>query len=78
MAPTLQSLGIGKVPREQRLYLVQTLWGSIAAESPPPLLNETQRREVKRRADEDDANPANVVPWVKVKTQTLSCPRRSG
>ena len=72
MSPTIQSLGIDRLPREQRIALVLELWDTIAAEPQQPLLTESQRRELERRVAEDDANPENVVPWEQVKAQTLS------
>lgn len=72
MSPTIQSLGIDQLPREQRIALVLDLWDTIAAESGQPLLTDAQRRELERRIAEDDATPDNVVPWEQVKAQTLS------
>ena len=72
MTPTIHSLGIDKLPHDQRLALVQALWDSIATEAHPPLLSETQRQELERRVAEDEANPDEVVPWEQVKSQTLS------
>jgi putative addiction module component (TIGR02574 family) len=72
MSPTFQSLGIDQLSREQRIALVQEIWESIAAEAAPTLLTEAQRRELQRRVAEDDANPAEVVPWEQVKAQTLA------
>jgi hypothetical protein len=37
-----------------------------------PLLNDDQRRELERRAAEDDARPDDVVPWQDVKTEALA------
>ena len=71
MSPTMQSLGIDQLPREQRIILVQEIWSSIAAEG-PPLLSESQRQELARRVAEDDAHPEDVVPWERVKAQALS------
>jgi putative addiction module component (TIGR02574 family) len=72
MSPTVQSLGIDRLTREQRIALVQEIWATIAAEPSPLLLTESQRRELERRVAEDDANPDDVVPWEQVKAQTLS------
>jgi putative addiction module component (TIGR02574 family) len=72
VTPAIQSLGIDKLPREERIALVQAIWDSIAAEAHPPLLSETQRQELERRVADDDANPDDVVPWEQVKAQTLS------
>ena len=72
MSPTVQSLGIDRLTREERIALVQEIWATIAAEPYPPLLTEAQRRELDRRVAEDDANPDDVVPWEQVKAQALS------
>jgi putative addiction module component (TIGR02574 family) len=72
MSPTVKSLGIDRLTREQRIALVQEIWATIAAEPGQPLLTEAQRRELERRVAEDDANPDDVLPWEQVKTQTLS------
>jgi len=72
MSPTLQSLGIDRLSREQRIALVQEIWDTIAAESAPSLLTEHQRRELQRRVAEDETNPDDVVPWEQVKAQTLA------
>jgi putative addiction module component (TIGR02574 family) len=72
MSPTVQSLGIDQLTREQRITLVQEIWAMIAAEPYQPLLTEAQREELKRRVAEDNANPDDVVPWEQVKAQALS------
>jgi len=72
MSPTLQSLGIDRLTREQRIALVQEIWATIAAEPAESLLTDAQRRELQRRVAEDEANPDDVVPWDQVKAQTLS------
>ena len=59
-----------RLPRSERLALVQELWDSIAAECPPVLMTEPQRQELERRLDEDDAAPDDVIPWERVKAQT--------
>ena len=72
MSPTVQSLGIDRLPREQRIALVQEIWNTIAAEPCPSLLTDAQRRELERRVAEDDASPDDVVPWEQVKAQALA------
>ncbi|OWK37853.1 hypothetical protein FRUB_06973 [Fimbriiglobus ruber] len=68
----VQSLGIDRLSRGQRIALVQEIWDTIAAEPTPPLLNESQRQELRRRAAEDDASPDDVVPWEQVKAHALA------
>ena len=72
MQATVESLGIDRLPREERLALVQAIWDTIAAEPQPPLLSEAQRQELARRVAEDNAAPDDVIPWEQVRTQTLS------
>jgi putative addiction module component (TIGR02574 family) len=72
MPATVKSLGIDRLPREERLALVQEIWDSIVAEPSPSLLSDTQRQELARRVSEDDATPDNVIPWEQVKAQTLA------
>jgi putative addiction module component (TIGR02574 family) len=72
MTPTVQTLGIDRLPREQRIALALDIWETIAAETGQPLLSDAQRRELERRIAEDDANPDDVIPWEQVKSQTLS------
>ena len=72
MPPTLQSLGLDQLPRADRLVLVQALWDSIASESPTIPLSDARRRELERRADEEDASPDDLIAWEQVKSQTRS------
>ncbi len=67
MPATLESLGLDKLPRDERLALVQALWDSIATEGPH--LTDTQRAELDRRIADDDTNPDDVVPWEQVKAR---------
>jgi putative addiction module component (TIGR02574 family) len=69
MPVTIASLGLDKLPREDRLALAQELLDSVAEETRPPELTEAQLKELLRRADEDDANPNDVIPWEEVKAK---------
>lgn len=69
MPVTMASLGLDKLSRDERIALVQELWDSIAAEQGPSLLTNAQREELRRRADEDDANPDDCIPWEQVKAE---------
>ncbi|HZK82239.1 MAG TPA: addiction module protein [Humisphaera sp.] len=71
MTATIQSLGIDRLSLDDRIALVQQIWGSIAAEADQASLTEPQRQELERRADDDDANPAETVPWEQVKDEAL-------
>ena len=72
MSPTLEALGIGRLSVEERMFLIREIWDSIAAEPHPPLLSEAQRQELQRRLDDHEANPADVIPWEKVKAEALA------
>jgi len=72
MSPTVKSLGIDRLTRDQRLALVQEIWDTIAAEPHPPLLSDAQRQELERRVLEDEAAPDEVIPWEEVKAQALA------
>ncbi len=69
MPPTIESLGLDRLTRDERISLVHDLWDSIAAEG-SPTLSDAQLRELERRADEDDANPDDFIPWEQVKAET--------
>ena len=71
MSPTAKSLGIDQMTRDERLSLVQEIWDLIASDR-GPLLSESQREELSRRAAQDDAAPNDVVPWEEVKAEVLS------
>lgn len=73
MTPSLQSLGIDRLTRDERIALVQAIWNTIAAETNHhALCSEAQHRELERRIADDDANPNDVVPWSTVKAEILS------
>lgn len=71
MPTMIQSLGIDKLPREERLVLVQEIWDTIAADQSTVLLAEALRQELDRRVAEDDASPDDGIPWETVEAQTL-------
>jgi len=72
MSSVLQSLGIDRMSRDQRIALVQEIWDSILAEPGPSLLTDAQSQELRRRVAEDDANPNDVVPWEEAKARILA------
>ena len=69
MPATIASLGLDKLSRDERLALAHELLDRVTAEAGPPQLTEAQLRELLRRADEDDANPDDVIPWEEVKAK---------
>lgn len=72
MNASAKSLGIERLPIEERLALVEEIWDSIAADSGAVPLTGAQRIELEKRIAEDDENPHDVIPWDQVKASTLS------
>jgi putative addiction module component (TIGR02574 family) len=72
MNSSIKSLGIDRLPIEERLILVEEIWDSIAADSAAAPLTDAQRIELQKRIEEDDANPDDVTPWEQVKPSTLA------
>ena len=52
---------------EDRLFLVQAIWDSIAAEQAYPELTEAQERELDDRIKDFEMNPDNNLTWEEVK-----------
>jgi len=48
------------------------MWDRTAADAEKLPLTEAQRQELERRADDDDANPADTIPWEQVKAEALA------
>jgi putative addiction module component (TIGR02574 family) len=71
MPATVKSLEIDRLPREERLALVQEIWDSIVADQHSTLLSEAQRQELARRVAEDDAAPDDVIPWEQVNGERI-------
>jgi putative addiction module component (TIGR02574 family) len=72
MATPFESFGINRLSVAERLALAQQIWDSIAIDPDQVPLTEAQRQELERRADDDDANPDDVVPWEQVKAEALA------
>jgi putative addiction module component (TIGR02574 family) len=51
----------------ERIQLVEDLWDSVAAETPPLTLSPDEVAELERRLAEMDANPEAGIPWEQVK-----------
>jgi putative addiction module component (TIGR02574 family) len=72
MATTLESLGLDRLSREEKLALAGQLWDSvIGSESPGALLSEAQRQELRRRVAEAEAHPNDYVDWNDALANTL-------
>lgn len=72
MNASIKSLGIHRLPLEERLALVEEIWDSIAADSAAVPLTEAQRAELQKRIEEDDTHPDDLTSWEQVKASTLS------
>src|SRR5437763_15591361 len=72
VATSLEALGIDRLSVDERITLVQQIWDSIAADADRVPLTDAQRQELERRADDDDANPDDTVPWEQVKAEALA------
>ena len=72
MVATLESLGIDRLSVDERIALVQQIWDSIPADTNRMPLTDAQRSELERRADDDDANPSEAVPWEQVRDEALA------
>ena len=68
MPPTIESLGLTFLTRDERITLAHDLWDSIAAQAPPQLSN-AQMRELDRRIVEDDNDPDGGIPWEDVQAR---------
>ena len=51
------------------MVVVENLCDSIAVDSAAVPLTETQRAELHKRLEEDDAHPGDVTPWEQVKAE---------
>lgn len=74
MNPSLESLGIDRLPVEERLRLVHEIWDSIAADGDgasalPP--TDAQCSELQKRIEEDNARPDDMLSWEQVKLPRL-------
>ena len=67
MSAALKSLGIDRLPIEERLALVEDIWDSIAADSAALPLTDARRTELDRRLAEHETNPDDVVPWEELR-----------
>jgi len=73
MNASMKSLGIDRLPVEERLILVEEIWDSIAADSVAAApLTHAQRVELQKRIEEDDSNPDDVTPWEHVRASMLA------
>lgn len=70
MGVSAKSLGIDKLPVEERLALVSEIWDGISTDAESLELNDQMKAELDRRISDADANPGAGVPWELVEDQT--------
>jgi putative addiction module component (TIGR02574 family) len=58
-----------RLPPQERLELVEVLWGSLDQESVP--MTEWQMRLLDERIDSDDESPDSGSSWSEVKSRIL-------
>jgi putative addiction module component (TIGR02574 family) len=72
MSVTLESFGLDRLNREEKLALAGQLWDSVIASEPPgSLLSDEQRAELRRRIADAETNPGDYVLWKDVLANTL-------
>ena len=59
-------LNIANLTAEERLNLLNGIWGSLAAESEAVPLTQGQREELDRRLDGIDRQGTDGIPWEDV------------
>lgn len=59
----------------QRIELAMDLWDSAIAQSPQPLLTDSQIGELRQRIHDADAGKSTSSPWSDVKRRLLSDPQ---
>jgi putative addiction module component (TIGR02574 family) len=69
MSTTLESLGIDRLPLEEKIALAHDLWESIAADAEHLPLTEEQKRMLDRRIAELDADPSMALTWEQIKSR---------
>ena len=76
MGQALHTLGIDSMSVEDRIALVQDIWDSVAIEAGLLLPSTSEKAELDRRLDEDDAAPDNTISWESIKTEATKRWRR--
>ena len=71
MTSLIKSLGIDRLPVEERLALVEEIWDNIAAVPEAVELSEAQRQELDARLEAHRRQPTRGSPWPDVKRRLL-------
>lgn len=72
MGYALHDLGIDSMSVDERITLVQQIWGSVVADAglrPPSV---AERAELDRRIAEDDAASGDLTAWESIKAEAQS------
>lgn len=72
MSERMMSLGIDRLSLEDRVLLIQEIMDSIAEEQEQAPLTGAERTELERRIAAHRANPADVIPWERIKADALA------
>jgi putative addiction module component (TIGR02574 family) len=67
--PRLTREEIEQLSVAERVQLVEEIWESIGAMPEQLPLSETQRRELDRRLERHEREPARTVQWDEVRTK---------
>jgi putative addiction module component (TIGR02574 family) len=68
---TINLESVLKLPLEERIRLVEEIWGSVANDASQVELRPWQAEELDRRVAEFEANPDEGVPWAEVKRRIM-------
>lgn len=61
-----------RLPRAERIRLVEDLWDSIAAEADDAPIPESHREELAKRRAAHREDPSRVRPWEEVRERLWS------
>lgn len=67
MSPMMKSLGIDRLSASERMELALEIWESLDGDRPGGQLTDEQRRELRRRDAEMDANPGIGMTWAEAR-----------
>lgn len=67
MNVSAKSLGIDKLPVEERIALIGEIWDSVSADAGALPLSDEIKTELDRRIADADANPDDSVSWEDVR-----------
>jgi len=70
MGVSAKSLGIDKLPVEERLALVGEIWDGISSDTESLELTQRMKTELDSRLDEADSDPGTGVPWELIEKET--------